>query len=153
MATWDDVRRIVATLPDTAEHPSYGGRPSWRVRRTAFVWERPLDAADRAALGALAPDEDEAILGARVDDEGVKAALIADEPHTYLTTPHFDGYAVVLVRLERISAADLAELVEDAWRTCAPRRLVAELGGSSGEHRAAPHADTSVADRTKDPPP
>lgn len=153
MATWDDVRRIIATLPDTEEHPSYGGRPSWRVRHTAFVWERPLDAADRAALGALAPDEDEAILGVRVDDEGVKAALIADEPHTYLTTPHFDGYAVVLVRLQRISTVDLAELIEDAWRTRAPRALVAQLDASTVKQGLQPPANTSATNRRKAPAP
>src|SRR3712207_8596987 len=41
-----------AALPDTDEHASHGGYPSWRVHRKGFVWERPLRAAERAALGS-----------------------------------------------------------------------------------------------------
>ncbi|MGY2067832.1 MmcQ/YjbR family DNA-binding protein [Blastococcus sp. SYSU DS0619] len=126
MATWEDVRRMVAALPDTDEHPSYGGRPSWRVHGKGFVWERPLGAADRAALGGAAPGEADPVLAVRVADEGVKATLLAAEPDAFFTTPHFDGYAVVLVRLDRISTEELAELVEDAWRARAPKRLLAE---------------------------
>ncbi|MCF6745758.1 MmcQ/YjbR family DNA-binding protein [Blastococcus sp. KM273128] len=129
MATWEDVRRLVAGLPETDEHPSYGGHPAWRVRGKAFAWARPLRPAERAALGDGAPDDDEPLLGVRVADEGEKAALLAAAPGVFLTTPHFDGYPVVLVRLRRIPAGELAELVEDAWRARAPRRLAAELDG------------------------
>ena len=123
MATWDDVRRLVAALPETDEHPSYGGNPSWRVRQKAFAWERPLRLSEREALPDDGPGEREPILGVRVGDEGVKAALIADNPDACFTTPHFDGYPAVLVRLERIPADELAELIEDAWRLQAPKRL------------------------------
>ncbi|MGY1721031.1 MmcQ/YjbR family DNA-binding protein [Blastococcus sp. SYSU DS0552] len=129
MATWEDVRRLVASLPGTDEHPSYGGHPSWRVHGKAFVWARPLREAERAGLGAAAPDEDEPVLGVRVADEGEKAALLAGAPDVFLTTPHFDGYAVVLVRLDRIDVGELTELVQDAWRARAPRRLLAERDG------------------------
>jgi hypothetical protein len=131
-ATWDDVRRLVAALPGTDEHTSYGGRPSWRVHGKAFVWDRPLRSADRRALAEAAPDESEPLVGIRVGDEGVKAALIADAPDVFLTTPHFDGYPVVLARLERIPADELAELVEDAWRLRAPKRLLAEHDSPPG---------------------
>jgi hypothetical protein len=129
MATWDDVRRLVAALPGTDEHASHGGRPSWRVGGKGFVWERPLGVRDRAALGATAPDEDEPLLGVQVADEGVKAALIADDPDVCFTVPHFDGYPAVLVRLARVDEATLAELVEEAWRARAPRRLLSEHDG------------------------
>jgi hypothetical protein len=49
------------------------------------------------------------ILGARVEHLQAKEALIADAPHIYFTTPHFDGCAAVLVRLERISLDELRE--------------------------------------------
>ena len=71
------------------------------------------------------------MLSVRVADEGVKAALIADDPEVYFTTPHFDGYPAVLVRLVRIPADELAELVEDAWRLRAPRTLLAEFTSRS----------------------
>jgi hypothetical protein len=131
VATWDDVRRLVAALPDTDEHASYGGHPSWRVRQKAFAWDRPLRPSDRKALADAAPEEAEPVLSVRVADEGVKAALIADDPEVYFTTPHFDGYPAVLVRLVRIPADELAELVEDAWRLRAPRTLLAEFTSRS----------------------
>ena len=129
MSTWDEVRRLVATLPDTDEHASYGGRPAWRVHQRMFVWDRPLGPGDRQALGPSAPDEDEPVLGVRVADEGVKQALIADDPDVFFTTPHLDGSAVVLVRLAKVSDDVLAELVQDAWRLRAPKRLLAQLDG------------------------
>jgi hypothetical protein len=123
VATWEDVRRLALALPETAEKASYGGAPSWAVRGRGFVWERPLRAADRAALGAAAPDGP--VLGAYVPDLGVKEALLADDPGVYLTTPHFDGHPSVLVRLERIDVAELGELVVEAWLARAPKRLAA----------------------------
>ena len=121
MATWDDVGRIVSELPETAE-PSMR---NWRVRKKLIAWERPLRKADYAALGANAPAGD--ILGARVADEGVKFALIADDPGVYFTTPHFDGYPAVLVRLDAIGLPELEELVTEAWLAQAPRTLAREF--------------------------
>lgn len=118
MATWEDVARIVSGLPETSE-PS---PRNWRVRKKLIVWERPLRKADYEALGANAPDGD--ILGARVADEGVKFALISDDPSVYFTTPHFDGYPAVLVRLAEIGVDDLTELVTEAWLAHAPKTLV-----------------------------
>lgn len=118
MASWKDVARIVGTLPETAEPTPR----NWRVRKKLIVWERPLRKADYEALGAEAPDGD--ILGARVADEGVKFALIADSPGVYFTTPHFDGYPMVLVRLAKISVNELTELITDAWLAQAPKTLV-----------------------------
>lgn len=120
MATWDDVRRTALALPETSERASRG-TPDWRVKDTVFVWERPLRRADLAALGEAAPDGP--ILAARVADVGVKEALVAGDPDTYFTTPHFDGYPAVLVRLDRIAVAELEELIVEAWLARAPKRL------------------------------
>jgi hypothetical protein len=43
----------------------------------------------------------------------------------FFTIPHYDGYPYVLIDLERVDPQELAELVEDAWRTQAPKRAVA----------------------------
>jgi hypothetical protein len=118
MASWNDVARIVAGLPETTEATPR----NWRVRKKLIAWERPLRKADYEALGADAPDGD--ILGARVSDEGVKFALIADDPAVYFTTPHFDGYPAILVRLAEISAPELTELITDAWLAQAPKTLI-----------------------------
>ena len=82
--------------------------------------------------GSAAPDGLEPVLGVQVADEGIKAALIADEPDVFFTTPHFDGYPAVLVRLGRIPLEELAELVEDAWRVRAPERLLADSDSRRG---------------------
>ncbi|MHC9296300.1 MmcQ/YjbR family DNA-binding protein [Mycobacterium sp. LTG2003] len=118
MADWGDVARIAADLPETSEPTPR----TWRVRKKLVAWERPLRKADYDALGADAPDGD--ILGARVADEGVKFALIADNPEVYFTTPHFDGYPAVLVRLAAIDAGELTELITEAWLAQAPKTLV-----------------------------
>jgi hypothetical protein len=118
MATWGEVSRIVAALPETSETTPR----TWRVRKKLIVWERPLRKADFEALGADAPGGE--ILGVRVADEGVKFALIAEEPDVFFTTPHFDGYPSVLVRLAEIGVPELTELVTDAWLVQAPKTLV-----------------------------
>ena len=122
MATWDDVRRIALGLPETSERLSRGLR-QWSVRDRSFVWERPLRRADLEALGDDAPDGP--ILGAHVEHVGAKEALLATDPGVFFTTPHFDGYAAVLVRLDRIGAEDLEEVVAEAWLARAPKRLAA----------------------------
>ncbi len=100
------------------------GQMSWRVKDKLFVWERPLRQSDLKALGDDAPSGE--ILGARVEHEGAKLALIESEPEIYFTIPHFDGYSAVLVLLERIGLEELEELVIDAWLARAPKRLADE---------------------------
>jgi hypothetical protein len=135
VAGWEDVRRIALGLPETSEKTSWGNA-SWRVRDKSFVWERPLRRADLVALGDGAPTG--AILGARVEHVGAKEALLADDPSVYFTTPHFDGYPAILVRLDEIGPAELEEVIVEAWLVQAPKRLAKEyadahLGGDQPE--------------------
>ena len=123
MTSLDDVARVCLALPETTEVTSRGNR-QWRVRDKLFVWERPLRPRDLAELGSSAPDGP--VLGARVPDEGAKAALIAEDPEVFFTTSHFDGYPAVLCRLDRLDDAALTELAGEAWACRAPRRLVTE---------------------------
>jgi hypothetical protein len=120
MASWVDVRRIALALPETSEELSRELR-QWRVKDKGFVSERPLRRGDFEALGADAPDGP--ILGARVEHLGAKEALLADDPAVFFTTPHFDGYPAVLIRLEAITVADLEEVIVEAWLARAPKRL------------------------------
>lgn len=121
MATWEDVRRIVASLPETSER----GTGEWRVRDKPLAWERPLRPKDREELGADAPEGP--ILGARVPDEGAKQALLAESPQVYFTTSHFHGYPAILVRLDEIDAGELAELLTEAWLDRVPKKLAREF--------------------------
>ena len=89
------------------------------------MWERPLRQRDLDELGERAPQG--AVLGAQVPDEGAKQALLADQPDVFFTTSHFDGYPVVLARLDAISEQVLVELITEAWHARAPRRLAQQL--------------------------
>jgi hypothetical protein len=121
MATWDDVARLALALPGTDERLSREHR-QWRVKDKLFVWERPLRRSDLAALGDAAPNGP--ILGARVEHVGAKEALVQDPSRLYFTTPHFEGYPAILVRLEPIGLEELEELVIEAWLARAPARLM-----------------------------
>ncbi len=121
MADWDDVRRLALALPETAEVDARG-LARWKVRDKLFVWERPLRQSDLRALGDDAPDGP--ILGERVEHLVAKEALLADDPDVFFTTPHFDNYPAVLVRLDAITPEDLHEVVVEAWLVRAPKRLL-----------------------------
>jgi hypothetical protein len=120
VAGWDDVRRIALALPETSEERSRD-HLAWVVKKKFFVWERPLRRTDLIALGESAPTGP--ILGARVEHEIAKEALIQNEPDIFFTTPHFDGYPAVLVQLDEIGVGDLEEVIVEAWLCRAPKRL------------------------------
>ncbi|MGD0441576.1 MAG: MmcQ/YjbR family DNA-binding protein [Acidimicrobiales bacterium] len=126
MAGWDDVRRMALALPETNERESRGNL-QWQVRERLFVWERPLRKPDLEALGDRAPKGP--VLGAMVADLGEKEALLAENPKLFFTTPHFNGYAAVLVLLELISVDQLSQVVVEAWMARAPTRLVRQYLG------------------------
>jgi hypothetical protein len=123
MADWDDVRAIALALPGAEEYVTRGSL-AWRVGRL-FVWERPLRTRDIEEVGPA----DGPILGARVEDEAEKAALIAAEPEAFFTTSHFDGHPIVLARLDRLERERLVELVESAWAEVARPDVVAAYFG------------------------
>jgi len=105
VATEDDVRRIALSLPETTERPSYG-TPGFRVKDKLFSRIR----------------EDGALV-LWVEDLGEKDALVQADPAKFFTTPHYDGYASVLVRLDAVDVEELTELLSDAWRVRAPRKI------------------------------
>ncbi len=112
MATWRDVRRIALALPGASEEVKRG-TSTWLVGKKGFVWERPLRKSDLVALGAAAPGGP--ILGVRTGDLELKDVLLASDPGVFFTTPHFEGYPAVLVRLEKIGAAELKKVIVEAW--------------------------------------
>jgi len=127
------VRAIALSLPDVSERTSRGNC-QWRVHDKLFVWERPLREKEVAALGDSAPEGP--LLGARVEHLGAKEALLQSDPGVFFTTPHFDGYPAVLVRLKEIAPPALHEVVVEAWLCRAPRRLADSY---AREHLGADH--------------
>ena len=67
-----------------------------------------------------------------VGDEAEKQALLLGEPELFFTTPGYDGWPLVMLRLAEVGAERLAELVTDAWRMRAPADIASQLGGFPG---------------------
>lgn len=120
MASWDDVRVIALALPGVEETLSRG-LTVWKAGRM-FAGERPLRIKEVAEVGPI----DEPILLVRVDSEAEKFALIDEDSELFFTVSHFDGYPMVLVRLDRVDRDRLVELMEGAWATVAPASEVAK---------------------------
>ena len=135
MPTWKDVVAAGTRFPGVEESTSYG-TPSLKVRGKFMCRLRTN------------PDA----LVVRVIDVADQEALLKGDPDVFFITPHYDGWPGVLVRLEKVDPVQLAELVEDAWRTQAPKRLIkahdegqagrpeGDLGESAGalSHRDLP---------------
>ena len=107
--TIDDVASIALSLPGAEFHLSYGRRPSWRTQGGGFTGFR-----------------DDGSLLVWVESQEEKQAMIEAEPEKFFSTPHYDGYPIVLVRLGAVDRQELQELVVESWRQRAPRRLVNE---------------------------
>jgi hypothetical protein len=117
MATPADVRRILAGRPETTEGPDplrfrVAGKP------VCWPWLERVPGAPRRLPNA-------AVLAVRVSGEDRKQDLLAIDADVIFTEPHYDGYPAVLVRLATIDVALLTDLLDDAWRRQAPRRLKA----------------------------
>jgi hypothetical protein len=132
-ATPEDVGRICLSLPEVELGVSWGDRPTYLVPRggkgRGFVLHRrPHRTAVDPATGRMYDD----LLVIRTPTEADKRALVADERLPFFTIDHFDGYNAVLVqesRLGEIDVEELREVIEDAWRAVAPRRLVKDFDG------------------------
>ncbi|MEY2570161.1 MAG: hypothetical protein QOE63_511 [Acidimicrobiaceae bacterium] len=101
------MRRIALSLPETTEKPSYG-TPGFRVKDKLFARIR----------------EEGDVLVVFVDSLEEKEILIASDPEKFFTLPHYDGHASVLVRLGAVGVKELTELLTDAWRARAPKKVL-----------------------------
>ena len=121
MVSFADVERFALTLPETTSTPSYGGAPALRANKRMFARLRGEMAEDVDDLTGEAYGE---VLMIGVADLGEKEELLASDPDSFFTVPHYDGYPAVLVRLARADDAELRELVTDAWMRVAPKRAL-----------------------------
>jgi hypothetical protein len=118
-----DLDELALSLPQATKQLSEDGRPEYRVHGKLFCCQRGRrkDAVD-AQTGERLDD----VLMFRVADLEVKELLLADDRGVFFTTPHFDGYPAVLVRipsLARIDRDELQDLVAEAWLTRAQKRV------------------------------
>jgi hypothetical protein len=113
VADWATVREIALAFPEVEEETS--GRTAFRVRGKLFAW--------------MARERDGGGLGVRVDRDEKQLILDAN-PDVYFSSPHYDGWPGVQIRLELIERDELRERLEDAWLIQAPKRLAAAYAGA-----------------------
>jgi hypothetical protein len=115
------VSELAAQLPQATECERHGNR-AWFVAGKVFAWERPFSKADLRRFGEQTPP-DGPILAVAVGDLHEKESILAANPGSFFTIPHFDGYAAVLIQLRVVSPAALRSVLTDGWLACAPRDL------------------------------
>lgn len=115
MSDADDVRRLALALPHVEELDSDGF--DFRVGNKGFVWSYP----ERRPGEKRRIRTDVAVL--YVGDEAEKQALLLGEPDLFFTTPSYDGFPLVMLRLDEVDVDRLAELITDAWHMRAPDEL------------------------------
>ena len=108
MADAGDLRRIALSLAGVVEIESDGF--DFRVAGKGFVWSYP----ERLPGKPRVIRTDIAVL--YVGDEAEKQALVRGEPDKFFTTRSYDGWPLVMLRLDEVDAERLEELVTDAWR-------------------------------------
>jgi hypothetical protein len=112
--TYDTVRDIALRLPEVQDSTSYG-TPALKVRGKLFV--------------RLKEDGETIVLRT---DSFERDYLMNTAPQTFFITDHYRDHPWVLVRLRAADTAQLGELIEDAWRRVAPKRLIATLDAATG---------------------
>jgi hypothetical protein len=122
VATMRDLDRLALALPDVTKELD-DGRPSYDVNGKSFCFHRSRrkDAVD-PATGELLDD----VLVFRVDGPEAKELVLADPRGIFFTTPHWNNYPAVLIRirdLAQLSRAELREAVIEAWLSRAPKRV------------------------------
>jgi hypothetical protein len=126
MATMADLDELALSLPQTTKEVSDEGRPSYLVHGKLFCCHR---GRRRDAIDPHTGERLDDVLMFRVPDLGVKELVLADDRGLFFTTPHFDGYPAVLMRipdLARVDRDELYDMVAEAWLTRAQKRVARE---------------------------
>ncbi|HXV02419.1 MAG TPA: MmcQ/YjbR family DNA-binding protein [Gaiellaceae bacterium] len=123
MATMADLDELALGMPQATKEVSEDGRPSYLVHGKMFCFHR---GPRRDAVDPQTGERLEDVLMFRVEDLDVKELLLADDRGVFFTTPHFDGYSAILMRipnLARLERDELHDLVAEAWLTRAQKRV------------------------------
>ncbi len=123
MTTMADLDELALAMPQATKEVSDDGRPAYLVHGKLFCCHR---GRRRDAIDPETGERLDDVLMFRVADLGVKELLLADDRGVFFTTPHFDGYPAVLLRiphLARVDRDELHDLVVEAWLTRAQKRV------------------------------
>jgi hypothetical protein len=123
VATQDDVRRIALSLPETVEdenHFAFSVRNKNKLKGFVWVWlERIHPKKGRVP--------NPAVIAVRTPDLNVKDMILTINDNKFFTEPHYNGFPAVLVRLAAVEPYELEDLITEAWRSQAPKPLVAQF--------------------------
>lgn len=121
-ASADDIHEIAMSLPEVTVEATPRGLPVYQVRGKSFVFFRgPRKDAMDPQTGEPMDD----VVGIRTPSEEEKFAM-AQSPGPWFTTPHFNGFPAILIRLRDIADIgrdELAEVITDGWLSRAPKTL------------------------------
>jgi hypothetical protein len=113
VVTIDEVRAFAVTLPRSSE-AFVRGRVKFRIGRIVYL----SFSRDGSTMGFAFPKE-------------WRDALVESEPEKFSLPSQSDlRYHWVHVDLAAIDAAEMRELVEDAWAFCVPKRVVEEYAAA-----------------------
>jgi hypothetical protein len=106
--TFEQVRLLALALPKAQEGTSYG-TPAFKV--------------DGKLFARLHQDGESLVVKI---DPGERTMRMKADPETFYITDHYLNYPWILVRIAGVDPDDLRDLLVEAWRLSAPRRLVAD---------------------------
>jgi hypothetical protein len=120
-ASLQALRRLCLAFPDTSERLSHG-EPTWFIRgKKTFVTFADHHHDDRLAFWCAAPP-------------GAQDALVASDPGRYFVPPYVGHRGWLGIHLDvPLDWEEIAELVDDAFRTVAPKTLLRELDEAEPE--------------------
>jgi hypothetical protein len=124
MATWDDVHRLALALPQTVAGSSREGLLDWSVKDKTLRGSGRCGEQTSKRSATPLPRGRSWPHGCPIS--GPRRRCWPRTATCNFTTPHFDGYPAILVRLNRIAMPELEELLVEAWLTRAPKRLATE---------------------------
>jgi hypothetical protein len=118
-----DLDELALAMPLATKEMSEDGRPTYSVHGKFFCFHRSTrpDAVD-PETGERLDD----VFVFRVADLGEKEILLRDDRGVFFTTPYWNGYSAVLMRipdLARIDRDELRDLIAEAWLTRAQKRV------------------------------
>jgi hypothetical protein len=136
MATLRDVEKLALAMPETVRGEDDDGRPGYSVNGKVICWHRsPRPDALDPRTGERLTD----VFVFRTTDLDVKEMTLQDDRGIFFTTPHWNGYPAVLIRirdLKHVNRAELRDLIEEAWLSRAPKRVAKAWLAEHGEDTA-----------------
>lgn len=117
MRSWEAVCEFLEQLPG-AEQAPLRGQPAVRVHGKVLAFPA---LNDRSRPDNASDDEEFVVVKVGLAE---REALLQQDPETFFVTPHYAGYPGVIVRLATVQPKQLRELLVEAWRLVAPKRLV-----------------------------